>query len=133
MKVLAIVFLMSFSVLAQVDFKTVSADSGLALSDAFWIGTAQPVKRSVIGVEIPSGFNGDSLSFQAKNSGGSTWFNVFNQGVQVAFPAAASRFVIIDSDLLVNMDSLKIRSGTYTDPDSLTADINYRVKIFELK
>jgi len=133
MKILAIVFLMSLPLLAQVEFKTVSADSGVALSDAFWLGTAQMVKRSVVGVEIPPGFTGDSLSFRAKNIGSSYWYDVFNEGVELAFPASDSIFILIDSDKLVNMDSLQIRSGTRTAPDTLTADIDYRVKLIELK
>lgn len=135
MKKIFLAFFLAPSLFAQISFQTATIDSGSATSNAIYVNGTQNEKNRgmeirVIGIELPSTFLGDTVSFKAKQiSGANTWYNVYNGGLRYALPSGASRFIALNADVFVGVDSLKILSGTVEAPDISTASTLISVKI----
>ncbi|WP_027578481.1 hypothetical protein [Bradyrhizobium sp. Ai1a-2] len=78
------------------------------------ISGAIPIGDKVItGIVMPAGWDAAALTFQVSIDGGVNWSNLFDSsGNEVAFQAAASRFIAVDPTLWIGINHIKIRSGT---------------------
>lgn len=94
--------------------KTITISSGETVSPAIdLIGTY------VVGMIIPTTFDGTSLSLQGSNSLDGTYHNVYNtSGSQVTATVAASRYVAFVPSDTASIRFLKLVAGTMQTGDT---------------
>lgn len=90
--------------------------SGQSLSDALDLKG-----RILTGVFLPAAWTAANLTFQASPDGG-TYYDAWDQALEITVSAAASRFVAIDAQLFLGVRFLKVRSGTSGTPVAQGAD-----------
>jgi hypothetical protein len=101
----------------QVSTLAVVIASGTSLSGAIDLGMARLAR-----IDMPSGWDAASLTFQASPDG-QTCNNLYDSlGVEYAVAAAASRAIIVPLVDFMGIRWLKIRSGTSGAPVNQTAD-----------
>jgi hypothetical protein len=117
--------------------ETVATTGTPAVSTQFIIAINQNTSNAVViggalvfGIEIPAGFEATAITFQASQTLGGTYVNVYDDsGVEVSAVVAPSRMVSIDaaSLKLAPYRFIKIRSGTSGSPTTCLAERILRV------
>lgn len=108
----------------------VSADASLS-------GAVEDLKGyRIAAIEMPSSFDGTSLTFQAIAEEGGTYQDVHDSdGNELAVTVAAGRFVTLgeqDVDELRGAYGIKVRSGTSGTPTTESADRNIKLVLVGL-
>lgn len=129
---LGLFFLFTLPLLGQVEYKNTTIDSGYAISSSVSIGSPaiKGLSKSLVGVQIPTGLDSDSLTFQVSEDN-STFYNLFYEDAELGFKADSLRYISISPDKIKNFKYVKIRAGTSFAPDSQAVDITLRLKIIE--
>ena len=116
----------------QSEFTSVAIDSGASTSSSAYIGlssydAALGRTASVVGIDLPSAFVGDSLTVEVKNlSGANAWLPLYNGESQLRISAAASRHISFDFYEIIG-DSIRIKSGGF-NADVQTSDITISIQ-----
>lgn len=100
--------------------KTVTISSGTSLSGEVDLGPYE-----LVAIHMPAGWDAADLTFQAADSPGGTFHDLYDDdGNEVTVTAAASRAIAVKSDekALAPLHAIKIRSGTSGVPVNQTAD-----------
>lgn len=73
-------------------------------------------------VYVPTGWTAATLSFQASNDDGATYFNVWDKNGEVNLTIAASQVIALDPNVFRSFNRLKLRSGTGGSPVNQTTN-----------
>ena len=94
-----------------VRYTTATIANGEALSDAIAVGRG----AVVLGVVMPASWTTANLTFQATVDG-TNFFNLYDNATEYTVTAAASRVIMINSDITDSLQQIKVRSGTSGTP-----------------
>ena len=101
-----------------IEFFAVTIASGNSLSAAISIGA-----KTLVGLQMPAGWDAAGVTFQASYDGGTTFGDVHNAAGEFAVASvAAGQFVGIDPAIWRGVTTIKVRSGTSAAPVNQTAD-----------
>ena len=96
---------------------TVDIDSNVAVGDSINLADDR-----LIAIIMPSAWTTAALTFQA-SLGNGVWYNVYKEeGTELSYAAATSRWIIVKPTDFAGMKYLKIRSGTSGTPVSQADD-----------
>lgn len=98
---------------------SVTITSGTSLSAAIPAGVNVP-----IGIVMPAAWDAASITFQVSADGGTTWVELYDTtGTNnTTLTVAASRYLVLDPNVWIGINHIKIRSGTSGSPVNQTAD-----------
>jgi hypothetical protein len=96
---------------------SVTISNGTSLSPAVGLGDG-----SLVGIAMPAGWDGATLSFQVSIDGGTTWLEMESISAAVSVAAASGQFIAIDPAIWRGVNHVKVRSGTAASPVNQTAD-----------
>jgi hypothetical protein len=99
---------------------TIPAAASTGKSEIIDLGPARP-----FALQLPAAWTAASITIQA-SSDGVTFADVYKFGLEYALDAAASRMVVIGTDL-VGFQFLIFRSGTSATPVQQAADVNLKL------
>jgi hypothetical protein len=92
--------------------------SGQSLSGVIALGT-----KSLVAVDVPPGFTGTALTFQAGAASSGPWRNVYTAaGTELSITVGADRWVVLDPAAFAGAAYLKVRSGSAAAPSAQAAD-----------
>ncbi len=75
----------------------------------------------LVGISIPSTFEPTTLTFQSSYDG-STWANVFKDGIEVSEPVGTNRRIVLDPSKFYGIRYVKVRGGTSGSATTVSAD-----------
>lgn len=92
---------------------TATIANGAALSGAINLGNSR-----LVAIQMPAAWTAANLTFQAAESAGGTFQDVYDSGgTEVSVTAAASRFIsLLETQRYRGMRNIKVRSGTTGTP-----------------
>lgn len=105
----------------------VTIADGNSLSDVVDLGDC-----AVSAVEVPAGFEGSALTFQAGSTTETS--NLYDEsGLEVNFTAGAGRYISLSNlALLHGLRYLKVRSGTAASPSAQSGSITLKLYLVAL-
>lgn len=75
------------------------------------------------GIIMPSAWDAASLTFQACETSNGTFFDVYkDDGTELSYTVAASRYVVINPANFIEAPFIKVRSGTSSSAVNQTAE-----------
>lgn len=84
-------------------------------------GTINLGDHTLVGVFIPTGFEGTTLTFEASPDGGVTFLTILNEdGTTFTLTCTASRYVMVDPSRLCGAGVLRLVASVQTGPVTLT-------------
>lgn len=91
----------------------VAIASGQSLS-----GEVDIFPNTLVGIFLPAGWTGTTITFQASVDGGATFGNVEsgNAAAELSYTVAAGQYVAIDPAMWRGVTALKLRSGSSAAP-----------------
>ena len=97
---------------AELSSQDASIANGAALSSALVL----PPAEYICGIVMPAAWTTANLTFQVSEDG-STYNDLYDQdGTEITITAAASRFIVLNTDNFWGFHYLKVRSGTTGTP-----------------
>lgn len=121
---ISVLILLTAISFGQTDNTTLNLSSGQSLSDSLrFAGGHLP-----IAILMPSGWDAANLTFQGWDPNAKAWKNIYtNDGTELTYTAAASRWIILKPIDFAGVQVLKIRSGTSGTPVTQTSTRQFTV------
>jgi hypothetical protein len=88
-------------------FPTVTITSGQATSAELDCGD-----ETLVGVILPSTFDGTALTFSVSATSGGTYYSLCSGGAALSITVAASQYVALDPSIFAGVRFVKFTSGT---------------------
>lgn len=94
--------------MASLNYETVTIANGASLSGALNID-----QRNLFAILMPAAWTSAAMTFQGSYDG-TTYYDLYDEnGVEINFTVAASRYVLISAPIkFLGLKKLKVRSGT---------------------